>query len=507
MTDDLQELVRKKLSEGLEEAVKKLIVPEPVKWIEKEFFIPETRHDPKLRGRIQLMDYQKDVIREIFRKDDNGNFRYSIIVWSDIKKSAKSTIAAAINVYRANFTEFGEFYVVANDLKQADSRVAHYIRRAIQLNPKLRDKFKITGYKITSPTGSFIEAIPIDPSGEAGGNADQVTWSELWGSNETAKQNMWTEQTIPPAKHGKAFRWIESYAGFSEESDLLYGLYELGVKKGRLLWPDKLYEVTEGDPTPLELYVNDEAGMLCMWNTTPRCPWQTKKYYVSEEQILPPNQFQRIHRNQWVTSSETFVPREWITACQRKQDEWPSIDFSRHPVIVAMDAATSNDNFGLYVACRHPTRTDEILTLYAKKWSPSKYTGKIDFVGTEEKPGPEMELRRLIKKYNVIQVCYDPYQLHSMSMRLKQEGLAWFKSFNQGTDRLIADSQLRDLIRDRRFWHRGEEDLMEHFLNANAKLDEQDSKIRIVKRADRLKIDLTVCASMCAHELLRLNLA
>lgn len=495
-----------KLAEGLKEGAEKLVVPDAVKWIEKEFYIPETRNDAKLHGRIQLMDYQRDVISEIFRKDENGNFRYSIIVWSDVKKSAKSTIAAAINVYRAFFTEFGEFYVVANDLKQADSRVAHYIRRAIQLNPKLRDKFKINGYRITSPSGSFIEAIPIDPSGEAGGNADQVTWSELWGSNETAKQNMWTEQTIPPAKFGKAFRWIESYAGFSEESDLLYGLYDLGVKQGRMLWPDKLYPVTESEPTPLELYVNDAAGMLCLWNTQPRCPWQTKKYYISEEQILPPNQFQRIHRNQWVTSSETFVPAQWIYACKRTQEEWPQIDFTRHPVIIGLDAATSNDNFAVYAGCRHPTRTDEILTLYARKWSPDKHTGKIDFVGTEDNPGPEIELRRLIKYYNVIQVCYDPYQLFSFCTRLNQEGLAWFRSFNQGTDRLIADSGLRDIIRDRRFWHRGEPDLIEHFLNANAKIDDQDSKIRIVKRADRLKIDLTVAASMTCRELLRLNL-
>jgi len=171
-----------------------------------------------------------------------------------------------------------------------------------------------------------------------------------------------------------------------------------------------------------------------------------------------------------------------------------------------MDAATSNDNFALWMGCRHPTNHTEILTIYAKKWAPNKITGKIEFQGTEEHPGPEMVLRDLIKKYNVIQVAYDPYQLHDMSTRLKQEGLAWFRSFNQGTDRLVADSQLRDLIRDRRFWHRNEPDLIEHLQNANAKLDDQDSKIRIVKRADRLKIDLAVAASMGSHELLRLNL-
>ena len=504
---NLQQLLQQKIREGLKEGAEKLIVPDPVDWIEKEFFIPETRNDPKLRGRIQLMQYQRDVLREVFSKDENGLYKYSIVVWSDIKKSAKSTIAAAMNIYRAHHMEFGEFYIVANDLKQAYSRVFHYAKRAVQLNPKMGEKYSITGYRITAPTGSYIEAIPIDPSGEAGGNADGISWSELWGSNETAKPNMWTEQTIPPAKYGKAFRWIESYAGFSEESDLLYSLYDLGVKQGRQLWPDRLYDVTEGDPTPLELYVNETAGMLCLWNTQPRCPWQTKKYYAAEEQILPTNQFQRIHRNQWVTSSETFVPMAWVYACRRENSEWPAIDIKHHPMIVAMDAATSNDNFALWMGCRHPKHPTEILTIYAKKWLPNKSTGRIDFMGTEFEPRPEMVLRDLIKKYNVIQVAYDPYQLHDMSMRLKQEGIAWLRAFNQGTDRLVADSQLRDLIRDRRFWHRGEPDLIEHLQNANAKLDDQDSKIRLVKRADRLKIDLAVAASMGSHELLRLNLA
>lgn len=474
-------------------------------WIENQFIIPETRQT-KLKGRFLLQPYQRDAINEAFSKDEKGRFKYSIIVWSDIKKSVKSTIAAAVNLYRATYTEFGEFYVVANDLKQADSRVAHYIRRAITLNPEMRKKYTMQGYRVTCPSGSFIEAVPIDPSGEAGSNADQITFSELWGANEDAKQKMWVEMTIPPAKHGHAFRWIESYAGFTGESKLLFSLYEIGVKSGERLWPDRKYEVTGGVPTPLELYVNREAGMLCLWNTIPRCPWQTPEYYKSEEMILLPNQFQRVHRNQWVTSEETFIPMEWYYACRREQSDWPEINQEKHPMVVSMDAATTNDNFGLWMGCRHPTKPNDVLTIYARKWKPNPFTHKIDFMGTEEKPGPEMELRKLLKNYNVIQVAYDPYQLHDMATRMKQEGLAWFREFPQGQQRTIADSQLRELIRDRRFWHRGEVDLEEHIHNADAKIDPQDSKIRLIKRADSLKIDLAVAASMGCHELLRLNL-
>lgn len=151
-------------------------MPRAVSWIENNFFIPETRNDPHLRGRIGLQPYQRDILNEALTPDENGKYKYSIIVWSDIKKSAKSSIAAAVNLYRATYTEFGECYVIANDLKQADSRVAHYIRRAIELNPKMRKRYKQQGYRIVAPSGFYIEAIPIDPSGEAGTNADMITF-------------------------------------------------------------------------------------------------------------------------------------------------------------------------------------------------------------------------------------------------------------------------------------------------------------------------------------------
>jgi len=495
----------KQFEEGIEDHIRRTNVPDVVTWIERFFFIPETRKDPRLRGRMVLQPYQRDTLHEALSRDENGNFKYSLIVWSDIKKSAKSTIAAAVNLYRAHWTDYGEFYVIANDLKQADSRVNHYLRRAIELNPNLSKKYSRLGYRMTSPSGSYIEAIPIDPSGEAGSNADMITFSELWGANEDAKQTMWAEMTLSPTKHGQSFRWVESYAGFQEESELLYGLYDMGVKRGRKLWPERLYEVTEGDPSPLELYVNDDARMLCLWNTEPRCPWQTRAYYASEEKVLTPSQFARMHRNQWVTSEETFVPMEWWDACMRGSQEWPSYDQKRHPQVIALDAAVSDDTFGVWMGCRHPDHEGDVLTTFVQRWKPVQ-GHKVDFYGTDEKPGPELVVKRLIKEYNVVEVAYDPYQLHDMATRLKHQGLAWFREFPQQADRLTADSQFRALIRERRFWHRGEPDLREHILNANAKVDQEDRRLRIVKRMEKMKIDLAVAASMGSHEVLRLNL-
>ena len=60
-----------------------------IKWIKKEFYIPETKNDPVLNGRIGLQQYQEDALRDALSKREDGNYKYSIILWSDIKKSSK----------------------------------------------------------------------------------------------------------------------------------------------------------------------------------------------------------------------------------------------------------------------------------------------------------------------------------------------------------------------------------------------------------------------------------
>lgn len=132
---------------------------------------------------------------------------------------------------------------------------------------------------------------------------------------------------------------------------------------------------------------------------------------------------------------------------------------------------------------------------YAKAWTPPAGQ-KINYQGTPEEPGPELEIRRILNEYNVVEFVYDPYQLEDMAGRLSNERLTRIYAFGQGAPRLIADKGLYDIIRTRRIFHSGEPDLAEHVKNANQKIDPEDRRLRIIKRAEHLKIDLCVCASM-----------
>lgn len=202
------------------------------------------------------------------------------------------------------------------------------------------------------------------------------------------------------------------------------------------------------------------------------------------------------------TGNERFLPSMALwDACK---ETLPSLD-KREPAVLVLDAGVTNDHFGLLLITRHPERHADVAVRYVQEWIPPK-GGQIDFQGTPEAPGPELMVRLLCQNYNVISVTYDPHELRDMAGRLNKEGIAWFREFPQGAERLEADKALLDLVVGRRVAHDGNAALRAHISNADRKVDAESRKLRIVKREDALKIDLAVCASMGAAVALELNI-
>jgi phage terminase large subunit-like protein len=462
---------------------------DPVNWIETYFTIPETSRP------IELQPYQRAVIQEALSQDEHGLFNYSTVVWADIKKSAKSTIAGAVGLWMAWHHGWETVRIVANDLRQANSRTFFYIKRAIKLNPRLAAFCLTTKFEITlQHNNTTLQAIPVDPKGEAGGGDLITIFTELWAAKNEAAKTLWSETTLSPLKFGRSIRWVETYAGFEGGSPVLEPLYETGVKNGRL--------IDVGIPG-LELYANESARMLTLWNTQPRCAWQTDAYYKQEAATLVPSEYERMHRNQWQRSSEAFAPLEWWDACKVENME------ALRPYqgcVMALDAAVDSDCFAISVWSVRQRDGENIPQLrYARIWTPPQ-GGKIQFVNpgnAEDTDYPEGEVRRLIKEKNIVCIAYDATQLEDMANRLG--GLANWEKFDQGKARAIADKRLFDMVRDRRIEHSGELDMREHFKNANRK--PEGNHLRIVKGSNpNLKIDLLVTASMAVDRSFDYNL-
>ena len=183
------------------------------------------------------------------------------------------------------------------------------------------------------------------------------------------------------------------------------------------------------------------------------------------------------------------------------------------PLVLGVDASKGRFNdkadcFAIVGVTRHwnpSLRRSHCVVRYCYTWTAGAGQS-IDFQGTEAQPGPELELRRLCKQYNVIQIAYDPYQLHDMMTRLQKEHIAWTEEVGQSKERLQADSDLLQVIIESRITHGGEIILQDHLKNADKYVDDAGSKCRIVKRHEKRKIDAAIALSMAVYRCLYLNI-
>jgi phage terminase large subunit-like protein len=94
-----------------------------------------------------------------------------------------------------------------------------------------------------------------------------------------------------------------------------------------------------------------------------------------------------------------------------------------------------------------------------------------------------------------------------VAQRLRRDNVAWLKEFPQGSDREKADASFYSLVMTGRLAHTGGDELREHVTNARAKIQpDEESRMRLVKRSPRHKIDLAVAASMAVDRILRLRI-
>lgn len=476
-----------------------------VEWGEHNFFIPETQYY------IKFYQHQKVILNCMFH--DPRFSRAQTLIYSAPKKSGKTAIAALVGRWATEtWGRYGEVYCIANDEEQALGRLYQAIKSSIEMDPSvvrkgsvtyIPEKWRIVKRRATHlPSGSYIEALSGDYKGQAGSNPMLTLWTELWGYTSEDSMRLWSEMTPSPVRK-RSKRFVETYAGYEGESELLWGLWESAVKYGRQLthadvsdWP------FEG---PIPLYYNESAHIFAYIDTGVegrRMPWQTPDYYEAEAADLTPEQFDRLHLNHWVTPLTEFIPFEWWDRI-REPLTLPKLP-EGWPIVMSADAAVSSDCCAVSSAARDPRDTSKVIVPFYHIWYPPQ-GGKFDY-GADG--GLEQTIRYRIQNYNIVQLAYDEYQLHDLMTRMMREAIVWTRQFSQANPRGYADKQLYDLIRDQRIHHNVGSDADEHIRNSDRKQSlTEDTKMRIVKRREKGKIDFTVATSMAAEECLRLNLA
>lgn len=473
----------------IEDDVAPIVIPDIVDWAETYFYLADTRRP------IALAPHQQDILRLFSERFENGRFKWTTLLYSTIKKSGKTTISAVYARWAAEtWGPSQEVYNLGNKEKQAKDRAFKKIKESLLWSPEsIRKQWEIKDLTLThKASGSIIEALPVSDTGEAGGNPSLTVWTELWGFQYEAALRFYDEMQ-PVATRNLSQRFIDTYAGYTGESELLKNLWDLGLA-GQRLHPD------------LPIYGVPTAGLIAYIDTgiaARRMAWQGADYYAQQEALERPVNYRRLHLNEWVESQEAFIE---IALWDNLQLDIPNfypkkvgpID-TRPMVTLAVDASVSGDSTAVVAVMQ---QLDVVVELSTWVFEPPE-GGKLDY---EETLLPALE--QCFRQYRVAMVTYDEYQLHDFMTQLRKKHRSIeFDPFPQGVKRVQADTGLLNRIRQGKLAHSGNQTLREHLQNADAEKQGGDLAdkdfIRIVKRDAKKKIDAVVCLSMAAYKISR----
>lgn len=507
-------LTRQTNSDAIQEALDKLKLFGPAEivwWIENHVYDWTTV--PRYQGSynfdtgelLKLVDYQKDILRVIWTLRADGRYPYSEIVWSQPKKNGKTQIAAAVAAWFAeNVEPPNMIYTLASNQEQSSGLIFNSLVPTLYAmggqTPNTQQSIPV----IYLPNGTSIRAIPNNYAGQAGGNYGGTFWSELWTYKSERDRRLFEEMPPVPTRN-TSIRWIETYAGFQNESDILIDQFSRifgTTRSDGTRVPDfserriqskaepvpGLEHITSKSGRPSCWHIPDE-GFFMFWDDQIRGPWITPEYIRGQKATNRHSTFVRLWQNKWQSSEGTFIePQLWDDAVTLDSEELG-------PMFLAGDASQRNDTTALLGVEK---RTVKIFGEEQERY-------RVRLVRVWDPEGRDIDLDETIAAY-VHQIFkkglligpfrYDPFQMHQVAVNLRKRGVPCLE-FNQGQDRLKADTFLWKLFNDRRIDVYSNTILEEHVKAANAK-EYENEQVRIVKgtASESNKVDACVALSM-----------
>lgn len=433
-------------------------------------FIDKLIKKNELGQPFSLMDHQREVLRLAFAFDQDGRLPWDTILYSCVKKSGKTTINGALTLWWALTQEApNECLALANDREQALSRVFATVEGLIQYNPQLHAECEVQSKAIYCANGTVIKALSSEYSTAAGSNHGWTSWDELWAYTSESSRRLWEELCSVPTRRN-SIRFVSTYAGYTQESDLLETLYEQVVRDGERIHPE------------LPIYGNREARILAYWDHEPRMPWQTEEYYEAQRRTLRPATFQRLHRNEWTSSESRFVEPEVYDACV---DHGLSEDLTGS-LFVGVDVGLKSDSTAI-AAVKYDTFSDRLVVAGHRIWQPRP--GQMIDLGSTL----EFFIRGLSTRAEIVKLLYDPSQAQR-SMQMLREAWIDCEELAQTQNNLSTATQtLYDFLVNRKLRVYPAADLRTHVLNASTK--ETERVFRLVKENQKRKIDAAVALS------------
>jgi phage terminase large subunit-like protein len=427
--------------------------------------------------------WQKELTRNLLAVKADGTLRHRTALVGTPRKNGKSSWAAAIALEHLVFGgQGGEIYSCAADRQQAKI-ILNTVKDMVRLAPEL-DFLQTYRDTVYNPkNGTSYRALSSEAFSAEGLNPTLVLFDEI---HAQPNRELWDTMQLGSGSRREALLVGVTTAGVKTDSSgkdsLCYGLYEYGKK------------VASGE-------VDDPTFFFSWWEASDpaadfRSPatWQEANPGFDDivsaadfESVInrtPESEFRTKRLNQWVSTSDTWLPAGSWDNCIDKRDVPDGT-----AIVLGFDGSFNGDCTAIVgVTCEEIPHVF-IVEMWEKPDGESA-DWQVPVMDVEE------SIRNACLKWQVEEIACDAYRWARTFQILDDEGLP-VVLFPQNASRMTpATTRFYEAVMNNKLTHDGDPRLERHVSNATLKTDQRGSRLAKETRNSTRRIDLAVASVM-----------
>lgn len=436
--------------------------------------------------KLVLRDWQKDLLRHVFARDEDGGLRHRIALLGLPRKNGKSALGSVIAAFALMDikTQGAEIYSVAADRQQA--RIVFEDTKRMIANSELAEHVKIYRDAILVPaTNNVYRVLSADAPRHEGLSPTMVIFDEL---HAQPNRKLWDVMSLAQGARGKqAMMLAITTAGVKVDNEgkdsVAYTNYNYGKKIISKEVDDPTFFMAwyeapqEADHTKEETWrlANPAFGDICAASD-----------FESAVKRTPEAEFRTKRCNQWVSASSAWLPSGTWEKLEGEFEILPDEDY-----ILGFDGSYANDSTAL-CAVTVPKEGELPKVKLIKVWEK-------DFERDDESWRVSIEeVKQTILDYvqeypQVREIVCDPYRWAVMMQELEDFGLPIVEYKTNLLNLMIPATQTAyEAILEEKLVHDGNPILSRHLGNCVVKNDSRGQRVTKESSTSKKKIDAAI---------------
>lgn len=436
--------------------------------------------------KLVLRDWQKDLLRHVFARDEDGGLKFRISCLGLPRKNGKSALGSIIAAFALMDikTQGAEIYSVAADKMQA--RIVFEDTKKMIQNSELAEHVKIYRDSILVPaTNNVYRVLSADAPRHEGLSPTMVIFDEL---HAQPNRKLWDVMSLAQGARGKAATMIAiTTAGVKIDSEgeesIAYKNYQYGKKIASGEISDPTFFMAWWEAPQEADHRLEETWRIANPGYDDICAGSD---FESAVKRTPEAEFRTKRCNQWVNAQSAWLP----TGAWAELEE--DFDISRdEDYILGFDGSYANDSTAV---CLVTIPKDgekpkvKLIKVWEKNFDLDDDSWRVSISDVKE------TIIEITQNYpNVREIVCDPYRWAAMMQELDEMGLPIVEYKTNLLNLMIpATQKVFEAVSDKTFVHDGNPILARHVDNCVVKNDSRGQRVTKESSTSKKKIDAAI---------------